>query len=112
MKESRLEREQRTIRAMIDIFCRAHHGAPTDSRLCDDCQQLYRYSLQRVDKCPHQEDKPPCARCPIHCYTPTMRARIRQVMRFSGPRMLIFHPWLTLLHYIDALLDALSRKKR
>jgi len=106
MKENRLDREKRTILAMIEIFCHANHGTTTG--LCDDCQQLYQYSLRRIDKCPHQENKPTCAKCPIHCYTPAMRARIRQVMRFSGPRMLIFHPWLTLLHYIDAL----TRKKR
>ena len=78
MKKHRLEREKRTILAVIEIFCRANHGTTTS--LCDDCQELYQYSLQRIDKCPPQEDKPTCARCPIHCYAPTMRARIRQAM--------------------------------
>jgi hypothetical protein len=32
-----------------------------------------------------------------------MRARIKQVMRFSGPRMLLTHPFLTVQHYLDGL---------
>jgi hypothetical protein len=37
------------------------------------------------------------------CYTPDMRERIRAVMRFSGPRMLLHHPWLALMHLVDGL---------
>ena len=40
-------------------------------------------------------------RCPIHCYRPDMRSLMRQVMRYSGPRMLLRHPWATLRHWLS-----------
>ena len=36
----------------------------------------------------------------VHCYQPQMREQIRQVMRFSGPRMLLYHPVLAVWHLI------------
>jgi hypothetical protein len=33
--------------------------------------------------------KPACKHCPAHCYHPTYRARIREVMKFSGRKMLL-----------------------
>lgn len=102
MNPGRLERERRTLFAMIEIYCRAHHR--TRSALCAECEELYQYGLRRLDKCPFQDDKPTCAQCPIHCYNPAMRERVRQVMRFAGPRMLLHHPLLTIRHYLDELL--------
>lgn len=95
----RLARERHTIRVMIGMYCRGNHGRR--SGLCDECQELYDYAMQRMDMCPFHEDKPTCAKCPIHCYKPEMRQRVRQVMRYAGPRMLFAHPLLTIQHYID-----------
>jgi hypothetical protein len=97
----RIAREKRTIRAMVEIYCRAHHG--TAGRLCGDCDELLDYALCRLDRCPFGADKPTCAKCPIHCYKPTMREEVRQVMRYAGPRMLYRHPILGLLHCLDGL---------
>lgn len=48
-------------------------------------------------------NKPTCAKCPVHCYNARRREQIRQVMRYAGPRMLIYHPRLAILHLIDGL---------
>jgi hypothetical protein len=32
-----------------------------------------------------------------------MRQKIKEVMRYAGPRMLFKHPYLTLMHGIDSL---------
>ncbi|MDX9956584.1 MAG: nitrous oxide-stimulated promoter family protein [Anaerolineae bacterium] len=101
MKQGRLERERHTIRVMIEIACAGQHH--TTSGLCEECQELVEYALQRIEKCPYQEAKPTCARCPIHCYKPAMRERIRAVMRYAGPRMLLYHPILTLQHTLDQI---------
>jgi hypothetical protein len=95
----RLSREKRTIQAMMRVYCRDHHET-TDS-LCGECQSLYDYAQGRLDHCRFGAEKPTCARCPIHCYKPTMRARIKEVMRYAGPRMLFRHPILALLHLLD-----------
>ena len=45
--------------------------------------------------------KPTCANCLVHCYKAEMRTRAREMMRWSGPRMLIAHPVLAILHLLD-----------
>lgn len=96
----RIRRERKTIQRMIGIYCRAHHG-PADG-LCDDCRGLYEYALARLERCLFGADKPACAACPVHCYKPSMRERVRTVMRYAGPRMLLRHPFLALLHQYNA----------
>jgi hypothetical protein len=100
-KQGRLNRERRTIKAMIGIYCHGHnHPAET---LCEECHALLSYALQRIDKCPFQTEKPICAKCPVHCYKADMREQVRRVMRYSGPRMMIYHPLLALRHYMDQI---------
>ncbi len=98
-KRGKLEREQKTILAMLMIYCRNHHGV-AGKQLCPDCRQLREYADQRLQKCPFGEEKGPCSQCEIHCYKPEMRQRIRDVMRYSGPRMLCKHPVLAMAHLI------------
>ena len=97
----RLQREYKTIRAMIGLSCRDRHGRQKD--LCPECQALLAYAKTRLDKCPYRERKPACGRCPIHCYKPAMRERIRDIMRYAGPRMIRRHPLLAFLHLLDGL---------
>lgn len=95
----RMARERATVAAMIRLACRVRHGARDG--LCDECQELQDFADFRLDRCPFQANKPTCANCLIHCYNPTMRERIREVMRFAGPRMLWRHPYLTVCHILD-----------
>ncbi|MCU0694060.1 MAG: nitrous oxide-stimulated promoter family protein [Polyangiaceae bacterium] len=94
----RLQRELKTVHAMIGIYCHDHHGET--GTFCADCEPLWQYAQQRVDRCPFGIDKPTCAKCTVHCYQSAMRERIRMVMRYAGPRMMWRHPWLTLLHVL------------
>lgn len=94
---TRLERERRTLQVMIQQHCRRHHGMP----LCLDCTALLAYAQARLLSCPYQQSKPTCGACPIHCYQPQMRERIRTLMRQEGPRMLFHHPLLALAHLLD-----------
>lgn len=105
----RLEREHRTIRAMIGLWCRRHHGEKTN--LCPDCENLLTYARSRLEKCPYEEKKPTCGRCSVHCYKQAMRTRVREVMRYAGPRMLGHHPLLAVLHILDGLRKAREAKK-
>ena len=97
----RMDRERRTVDVMLGLYCHGQHG--TRHELCPDCDALRAYAQQRLKTCPYQEGKTTCAKCPIHCYRPEMRARIRAVMRYAGPRMLFRHPMMTLLHLLDGL---------
>jgi hypothetical protein len=111
---SRLRREIATVQAMIALYCRDHHGGPG---LCGDCRCLAEYAQQRVDRCPFRAAKPTCANCTVHCYSPRMRERVREVMRYAGPRMLWRHPVLALRHWLDgrrapAGLPVAARRRR
>ena len=95
----RIARERATVAAMIRLACRSWHG--TGDELCSECQDLQDFANQKLDRCPFQDGKPTCANCLVHCYKPDMRERIREVMRFAGPRMLRRHPYLTVCHILD-----------
>ena len=103
----RIEREWKTIQSMIRLYCRSLHGGR--KALCTECEGLRLYAEKRLEKCPFAEEKPTCVRCPVHCYEAAMRERVRQVMRWAGPRMLLRHPVLALLHLRDERLP-LSEK--
>ena len=96
-------REERTIAAMMEMYCRDHHGGASrdEDGLCGDCAELLAYARVRLDRCRYGTDKPTCAACPTHCYRPVMRERVRDVMRYSGPRMLKRHPVLAVAHLVD-----------
>ena len=105
-ESARIAREKRTIRAMIRIYCRGHHGR--SKSICGECAELLDYALARLDRCPFGADKTACVDCKIHCYKPEMRDRVRGVMRYAGPRMLCSHPLLAILHAIDQMSERQS----
>lgn len=91
----RIEKEKNTVSLMIRIFCEKHER---NSTLCMDCQELEAYSHERLDRCRYGEGKSSCKRCPTHCYKPQMKRIICDVMRFSGPRMLLYAPMEAIRH--------------
>lgn len=98
----RLEREHQTLTCMTHIYCKDHHDL-YDGALCKDCSTLMLYSEQRLAKCPYGQEKPTCAKCPIHCYKKEQREYVREVMRYAGPRMPLRHPIQALTHIFDKL---------
>jgi hypothetical protein len=97
------EEEEKTIRLMIGIYCRGAHGHRRRGFLCAECARLADYAAARRGRCPWGEDKPACAHCPTHCYERGMREAVRMVMRFSGPRMLVYHPTRAIRHVLKTL---------
>lgn len=85
---------------MIIIYCRKHHGG---AGLCDECKALEDYAHRRLDRCKFGEEKTSCQKCAVHCYKPAMREAISKVMRYSGPRMLLYHPVAAVRHLIENL---------
>lgn len=98
--QSKREREKRTVSLMIKLYCsKTHH---TSKVLCEECEELLAYAMMRSDKCPFMETKTFCSNCKVHCYKPDMREKIRKVMRFSGPRMILYHPVMAMRHLIES----------
>ncbi|MEG1749695.1 MAG: nitrous oxide-stimulated promoter family protein [Tannerellaceae bacterium] len=92
----RIEKEKRIIALMIRLYCVKSEG---NSVLCPDCEALLRYAHARLDHCPFGAKKGACKRCAVHCYKPDMRERMRCVMRFVGPRMILYAPLEVFRHW-------------
>ena len=98
--EQKRQREQVIVSQMIALYCkRKHHHR---DGLCPECQALDTYAKMRSDRCPFMESKTFCSNCKVHCYKPEMREKIREVMRFSGPRMIFYHPLMAIRHVIES----------
>lgn len=75
----------------------AIYGKPLN--LCPSCQKLLAHAFAKRGRCP-LDPKPDCRKCPVHCYAPKYRAQIREVMKYSGPRLVIRGRLGYLLHLI------------
>ncbi len=94
--KNRLDKERKTIRTMVRMYCKKTHYPK--SEFCDDCLELFEYTSKRLDYCQFGENKPICEKCPIHCYKPEMREKVRKIMRYAGPRMIYTHPIMGFRH--------------
>lgn len=92
--------EHQTIAAMMKIYCRAKHQGQNATGLCDDCLTLLDYAATRLDRCPYGQNKPTCNKCPVHCYKPAQKKMVKEIMIFSGPRMLLPHPIRAIKHLL------------
>ncbi len=97
--DGKLLYEYKTMSAMVQIYCKAHHHAACVEQ-CEDCQAFLEYAHTRLDRCPYGQDKPTCNKCPVHCYKPHMKAKAREIMIFAGPRMLLPHPIMAIRHLL------------
>lgn len=95
---SRIENEKAVVAKMIRLYYRRKLGLLEPST---EEMELLRYAEQRLTHCKFGEQKPACKRCPIHCYRSDMRAKIREVMRWAGPRMIIYDPVAAIKHLLN-----------
>ena len=103
-KETELTRKEikdlRVLAQFTSVYCRVHH--PDQEKLpleqdvsgvsalkvhkypvCDECREFLYYAIERRLRCP-LDPRPICKHCPVHCYKPDYRQKVREVMRFSG----------------------------
>ena len=99
--QSKREYEKELVSDMITLYCRKNHKCKNG--LCPECTTLKEYALNRIEKCPFMESKTFCSSCKVHCYREDMREKIRIVMRFSGPRMLFYHPITAIHHLLETI---------
>ncbi len=116
-REKELSRKEkadiRTLMKFVGIYCKENHDgekAPfflkqidlkdigeKETMLCRDCAKLLAYGLTMRMKCPH-DPKPMCKKCETQCYHGEYKAKIREVMKFSGMHV-IKHGRLDLLYH-------------
>ena len=108
--EIKRQHEKKIVALMIRLYCKKKHG--TKKELCAECQALCDYAMLRSDKCPFMETKTFCSNCKVHCYKADMREKVREVMRFSGPRMIFHHPVMAVLHVIESKREKAEMEKK
>lgn len=103
--DKELKRDLKTLAMFIRIYCDHQHpdcektlvATPThdvtaiagqEIILCGECRKLLLHAFVKRSNCP-LDPKPACKHCPVHCYHPNYRAKIQEVMRFSGRRMVL-----------------------
>ncbi len=96
------EKEKKLIPVMIKKYCRGNHGTK-GGNICAECRELTEYALFRLEKCPFKVNKKFCSFCKIHCYKPDMREKIKDVMRWAGPRMIFTHPAFAFRHVFQMI---------
>lgn len=101
----KIEKEKKIVKLMIMRYCKGqkHSGRP-----CGDCGELIQYVEDKLDLCPFMETKTYCSNCKVHCYKASMRMKIKEVMRYSGPRMIFSHPIITIDHVYQGLKQKLK----
>ena len=93
---SKIEKEKKTMALMMKIYCKKKHKHK--DCLCEECQELLDYAHKRLDNCRHGEHKSFCAHCKTQCYKKDMKARVKEVMKFSGPRLIFYCPGQVIKH--------------
>ena len=97
---TRIDEEKRTVEKMIRLYCRRKEG---NRELCPSCSELLEYAVVRLSRCRFGNGKSTCQKCPVHCYKPVMRDKMREVMRWAGPRMMLYHPVDAIRHLVRNL---------
>lgn len=93
----KIEREKRVVERMVRLYYRKYEH---NEQLCPECGRLIEYASKRLTYCRFGNHKTSCKRCQVHCYSAEMRERIRCVMRFSGPRMILYEPLEAIKHLL------------
>lgn len=96
--EEKRNREKELLNEMIKLYCKKNHHS---NELCPCCKEVFNYACNAINRCPFMATKTFCSSCKSHCYKPEMRQKIRQIMRFSGCRMLFRHPIILIRHILD-----------
>lgn len=96
-----VDSELKVINIMIDIYQKKF-----DDEV--ECNELRKYAKERLQKCKFGQNKPTCQNCKVHCYKPAFRQKVKQIMKYSGRKMLFSNPILVIKHFIKSVKDRRS----
>jgi len=107
-------KDLRILASFIELYCHAKHdkkavgektisdilqnGGCSPKTVCVECAELLEHGIKKRAACP-LDPKPTCKSCHIHCYTPEQRLKIREIMAYSGRRMIMRGRLDYLWHY-------------
>jgi hypothetical protein len=84
-----VQKEKQVIHEMIRFYClfKHHHY-----HLCKDCRNLKTYAFARLSLCPSGEEKAACSTCKAPCYKQTYHEKMKDVVYYAAPWMVLHHP--------------------
>ena len=114
--DRRMRRDLHVLARMIGVYCRDQHEGlaktgirwkghdieaivGSDVVLCPACGKLLMHALMKRSMCP-LDPKPSYKNCTEHCYHPAYRERIRDVMKYSGRKLVLSGRIDYLLHLL------------
>ena len=94
------KKDIRLIGTFVEVYCAGRHGSTRrvifplpaglgERRLCSACSEFLAYSMAKRMKCPLESEKPTCKACRIHCYATAQRKKVREIMAYSGWRIML-----------------------
>ena len=92
------DKDKQTIQYMVELYCK--HKLKMNE-ISDEYNKLIEYAFARLEHCKYGENKPACKNCPTHCYKQEMRSKMRIVMKWAGPRMLLYSPLAAIRHLLN-----------
>lgn len=94
------KKDIRLIGKFVEVYCSGKHEmverntfmlpAGLGQRMvCSECATFMEYAVSKRLKCPLEAEKPSCKHCRIHCYGKEQREKVRQIMAYSGRRLMM-----------------------
>ncbi len=94
------KKDIRLIGKFVEVYCSGKHGTlerqpfklPAglgERRVCSECAAFMEYAVTKRIKCPLEAEKPSCKHCRIHCYGRVQREKVREIMSYSGRKLMM-----------------------
>jgi hypothetical protein len=100
----KIYRDTRLLYDFTELYCSHHHkqnpksainlkgvlkqSIPENACLCNECKEVFLYGAGKRLAC-RQNPKPPCKKCPNPCYNFEYQQKIKEIMKFSGKKMIL-----------------------
>ena len=94
------KKDIKLIGKFVEVYCTGNHGAVErvvfslpaglgERCLCPECTIFMQYAVTRRIKCPLEAEKPTCKHCRIHCYNKANLAKVKEIMAYSGRKLML-----------------------
>jgi hypothetical protein len=104
-RQREVQRDLKVVARFIEVYCHHQHGEANkgpvhlktfdvlticgkELSLCTECGKLLAHAFVKRSNCPF-DPKPMCKKCPDHCYATNYAKRMREVMKFSGRKLVL-----------------------
>jgi hypothetical protein len=84
----------------VEVYCDGKHpgvertsvvlpAGLSERSLCPECALFLKYAITRRLKCPLEAEKPSCKHCRTHCYAKPQLAKVKEIMAYSGRKLML-----------------------